>query len=133
MRRRPLLLLLSACVIDNGLGVGKDAQSDFDTSSDWEPPADTSEDEDNDHTGVPKEDCAEPNLAAITVAPDEECEEPIVVGTFTPEMLWEQEGIGDAYTTPVVGNLTDEDGEPMTAAIGDIDLDGWPDVVGTGA
>ncbi len=128
MRRLPLLLLLSACVIDNGLGVGKDGSSDFDTSSDWEPPTDTSEDEDTDHTGVPKEDCPEPILDAITVAPDEECEEPVVVGTFTPEMLWEQEGIGDAYTTPVVGNLTDDDGD------GDVDEDDIPDVVvgGTG-
>ncbi len=130
MHRLSLLLVLApACVIDNTLDQGKDPSDKFDTSSEWEAPdTDTGEVEETGHTDEPPPECPELITDAITIAVDETCETPVVVGTFTPEMMWEQEGIGDAYTTPVIANLTDDDGD------GDVDEDDVPDVVvgGTG-
>jgi hypothetical protein len=116
--------------------------------------------------------CDEPDLGAGSVLVDDSCEAGPPVGTFTPVLEWSNTTVGDAYTTPVVGQLTDDDGdgritsadmpdivvgnssgvyyavsgdggavhwstpnlgsEPMTAAIGDLDDDGWPEVVVSG-
>ena len=116
--------------------------------------------------------CGDPDMSRQEVGVDESCEAEAITGTFTPVIKWTQSGIGDAYVTPVVGQLTDDNGngvidsgdtpdvvvanyvgvvyamsgddghilwsggnlgaEPMTAAIGDLDGDGWPEVVGAG-
>ncbi len=116
--------------------------------------------------------CGEPNMEPKDVGVDESCEA-TEVGTFTPVVEWRQTAPGDTYVTPVVGQLTDDNGngmidagdtpdvvvanavgvvwamsgddghvlwnagnlgsEPMTPAIGDLDGDGWPEVVGAGA
>ncbi|GDX80321.1 hypothetical protein LBMAG42_21320 [Deltaproteobacteria bacterium] len=117
--------------------------------------------------------CGDPDMSRQEVGIDESCEAEAITGTFTPVIKWQQNGIGDAYVTPVVGQLTDDNGngvidagdtpdvvvanyvgvvyamsgdtgrilwqggnlgaEPMTAAIGDLDGDGWPEVVGAGS
>ena len=46
MRHAPWLCLLAlACVSDNQLNAGKDAEAEFDTNTSWEPP-DTDTDDD---------------------------------------------------------------------------------------
>jgi len=117
--------------------------------------------------------CGEPDLSPGTVAIDESCEAPPAVGSWTPQIEWVSTAPGDVYTTPVVGELTDDNGdgiidssdtpdvvvvntsgtiyalsgdggtvlwsypglgsEPSTAAIGDLDGDGRPEVVATGS
>ena len=118
--------------------------------------------------------CGEPDTSAGTATIDESCEVEAVVGTFTPVLEWKDESVGDSYATPVVGHLTDDDGdgtygsegdvpdivvvnaagmayamsgdgsghhwsvslsssEPASAAIGDLDGDGAPDVVFSGS
>ncbi len=135
------------------------------------PDTDTDDDTDGGDSDGDGE-CDPPDLSSRSVTVDDSCET-LPVGTFTPQLEWSNSGVGDAYTTPVVGNLTDDDGdglltaadipdivvgnaageywvlsgdgsgvhwrsstnfgsEPMTAAIGDLDLDGWPDVVAAG-
>jgi hypothetical protein len=116
--------------------------------------------------------CDTPDTTPEKVGVDESCDVPLI-GTFTPVIMWTNTAVGDAYATPVVGQLTDDNGsgdidagdtpdvviansagqtlalngadgsviwsagnvgfEPMTSAIGDLDGDGWPDVVSSGA
>lgn len=116
--------------------------------------------------------CGALGTDAGDVGIDETCEA-LPVGTFTPIIEWTNTTVGDAYATPVVGQLTDDNGngvidggdtpdvvvsnavgvtyalrgdtgtiiwsagnmgaEPMTPAIGDVDGDGWPDVVAAGS
>lgn len=161
---RPALLplLLLGCAVENGFKTGGDAIGGDDT------------DEERDDTGGGGggSECPGPVEDAIYVGMDESCASEPVVGTFTPVIEWRNTSIGDAYTTPVVGRIYDEndDGtidendvpavvvattsgslaavagatgatlwkvgglgsEPMTAAIGDLDGDGRPEVVGSG-
>jgi hypothetical protein len=117
--------------------------------------------------------CDDPDMSRHDVQIDESCEAKPITGTFTPVIKWQQPAIGDAYATPVVGQLTDDNGngiidsgdtpdvvvanalgvtyamsgkdgtilwsagsvgaEPMTSAIGDLDGDGWPEVVSAGS
>ncbi len=98
MRRAlPLLVLFTAC-------------SDYSLSGKSEP------------EGTPGE-CEEPSLSVGSVEVDLECEAPAEVGSWTPEIEWRSTAPGAVYTTPVVGQLTDDDGD------GDIDSDDTPDVV----
>jgi hypothetical protein len=116
--------------------------------------------------------CDPPDLDSREVPVDDTCEAEPITGTFTPVIEWTDRSVGDSYTAPVVGQLTDDNGsrdidagdipdivvanaagvvwalsgdgsgahwhagnlgpEPMTPAIGDIDNDGWPDVVAAG-
>lgn len=115
--------------------------------------------------------CPDQSWDAEPTSIDESCETAGEVGTFTPIVEW-RASIGDAYATPVVGRIYDQNrdgsiteddvpavivataaGElvalagdtgselwsvsglglaPMTPAIGDIDGDGDPEVVGSG-
>ncbi len=103
----------------------------------------------------------------------ESCVPEPVVGSWTPVIEWTTSITGDAYTTPAIGNLTDDNGdglvnsedtpdvvvanttgvifalngsdgsflwsagnfgaEPASPAIGDVNGDGRPDVVGAGS
>jgi hypothetical protein len=54
---------------------------------------------------------------------DETCESEPHVGTWTPIIEWTSSEPGDVYTTPVVGNLTDDNGDGL------INEDDIPDVV----
>ena len=107
------------------------------------------------------------------LAMQESCIPEPVVGGWTPVIEWTTAVTGDAYTTPAIGNLTDDNGdgvvdrqdtpdvviantagvifalsgsdgallwsagnfgsEPASPAIGDVNGDGRPDVVGAGS
>ena len=67
--------------------------------------------------------CEDPGRSTGTVSIDEACNIEAVTGTFTPVLEWASSAPGDTYTTPVVGNLTDDDGD------GDVDDDDIPDIV----
>lgn len=79
--------------------------------------------------GTSRTDCASLDLGAGEVGVDETCEAPAEVGSWTPVIEWTNTAAGDAYTTPVVGHLTDDNGDGL------IDGSDTPDVVlatGTG-
>ncbi len=162
MRALPLVVVLVACS-DYNLSSGGEKDAPGPGDSGFVP------DTGDGNTGT----CGNPDLDAREVGIGEDCEVEAIVGTFTPEILWQQTSPGDTYTTPVVGQLTDDNGngyldngdtpdivvanvagviyalsgadgavlwrggnlgsEPMTAAIGDLDGDGWNEVVGAGA
>lgn len=123
---------------------------------------------------TPEGECPEADLSRGEVSIDESCEVEAIVGSWSPVAEWTDTSVGAAYATPVVGNLTDDDGdgtigsagdipdivvvntsgqavalsgdgsghlwtininsgEPSTPAIGDLDGDGRPDVVFSGA
>ncbi|MEQ1569753.1 MAG: FG-GAP-like repeat-containing protein, partial [Myxococcota bacterium] len=67
--------------------------------------------------------CGPLDTGAIEAPVDGDCTAPPPTGTFTPVVEWRDESIGPAYTTPVVGQLTDDDGD------GDVDGDDTPDIV----
>ena len=110
-----LLALTTACIdysfLDPTEGDDKIDDSTFtpeDSGPDTEPQESICEDP-----------SAEPGSAPI----DEACEVTADLGTFTPVLLWNNREPGHIFTTPVVGNLTDDDGD------GDIDSDDVPDIV----
>ena len=135
-------------------------------------PVDTSDPEPVDTAEV-TDTCPEADLSRGTVSVDEDCVA-LEAGGWTPMIEWTDSTLGNVYTTPVVGNLTDDNGDGFvddldtpdivvvnnssqlfvvsgdgsgihwsttssvqstTPVIGDINDDGWPDVVavaGTG-
>ncbi len=161
MRTLPVLLLLVAC-------------SDYDLNSRIKPDGDSGGgDEFSPDTALGDMGlCGDPDMSRQEIGIDESCEAEAITGTFTPVIKWQQTAVGDAYVTPVVGQLTDDNGngvidgndtpdvvvanaagvtfamsgadgsilwsggnsggEPMTSAIGDLDGDGWPEVVSAG-
>jgi hypothetical protein len=72
--------------------------------------------------------CPEPDTSRGTMVVDESCLIEVTPGTFTPVIEWSSTLPGASYASPVVGPLTDDDGD------GDVDGDDMPDVVivGTG-
>ncbi|MFN7144976.1 MAG: FG-GAP repeat domain-containing protein, partial [Myxococcota bacterium] len=117
--RALLLLLASGCAIEHGLNKTPDVPPGDDTGS---PPADTDVDDS----------CAGFAPRAVEAPPiDATCEAEPEVGTFNPivEWLWDTNPLVPGYeqvmATPVVGNLTDDDGD------GDIDADDIPDIAFT--
>jgi hypothetical protein len=67
--------------------------------------------------------CEDPGRSQGSVSIDEACTIEAETGTFTPVLEWTSSIPGDAYTTPAIGNLTDDDGD------GDVDDDDIPDIV----
>jgi hypothetical protein len=93
-------------------------------------PSDGVDDKLDDSTWVPGDSdtttddiCEDPGRSQGTVSIDEACNIEAETGTFTPTLEWASSAPGDTYTTPVIGNLTDDDGD------GDIDDDDIPDIV----
>ncbi len=166
------LLVLAGCVQDSGFNKVGDKGGFDDGDSGVDHPGDTDDDDDDDTDEPDPESCGEDTFAGFGIAQLEECfSEGGDVGTFTPVIEWTNTDPGDTYTTPVIGQLTDDNGngriddgdtpdvvvantsgvlwaisgtgrtlwsagslgsEPMTAAIGDLDGDGFPEVVGSG-
>lgn len=113
MRFSLILLGLCACGIENGFEGGKPNEGGDDTES--TPGDDTS----NPETTT----CPEESWDTEYIGIDESCESAPVVGTFTPVIKWRQSSIGDAYTSPVVGRIYDENGD------GEITDDDMPAIV----
>jgi hypothetical protein len=106
------LLLLAACT-EYDLHRDDDVDDKLDDST-WQPgDSETSSD------AI----CDDPGRSSGSVSIDEECYQEAQVGTWTPVLEWNQPAPGPAYTTPVVGNLTDDDRD------GDVDDDDMPDIV----
>ncbi len=161
MRALPSLLMLAAC---SDYNLSNKTGNAGDTGTDEEFSPDTALGD----MGL----CGDPDMSRHDVGTDESCEAEAITGTFTPVIKWQQTAVSDAYVTPVVGQLTDDNGsgaiddgdtpdvvvanfvgetfamdgktgailwrggsvgsEPMTSAIGDLDGDGWPEVVSAG-
>ncbi|NOY24776.1 MAG: PQQ-binding-like beta-propeller repeat protein [Oligoflexia bacterium] len=107
-----LCLGVTAGCSDYSLSSGKDANTTDDTG-----PGPSSD------AGTTAEDCGSPDLSAGAVAIDETCKAPVEVGSWTPVIEWRSTAPGSAYTTPVVGQLTDDNGD------GIIDGSDTPDIV----
>ncbi|MES2643081.1 MAG: FG-GAP-like repeat-containing protein [Myxococcota bacterium] len=118
-------LVLPGCVLESGLNP-KRTDATFDTGETGDVPIDTDtepDDTDTDETAPPP-DCDDEVFPAAAVAQLEECfSEGVEVGSFTPVLEWTNTDPGDTYTTPVVGQLTDDNGN------GRIDDGDTPDVV----
>jgi hypothetical protein len=169
----PLALALTGCVLDSDLNPKPDDPSFDSGDSGIDIPIDTdTTPEDTDTTTTIPPSCDDQSFPGIAVPQLEECfSEGVEVGSFTPVIEWTNTDPGDTYTTPVIAQLTDDNGngviddndtpdvvvantagvlwavsgdgttmwsagslgsEPMTAAIGDLDGDGFPEVVGSG-
>ena len=162
MRPISVLFLLAACS-DYNLTGNPNPDGDGDSGDDFDPDDDT----------IDLGQCGEADLDRRDVGIDESCVAEAITGTFTPVIKWQQRAVGDTYVTPIVGQLTDDNGngmldsgdtpdvvasngvgvtyaldgatgavlwssgnlgaEPMTPALGDLDGDGWTEVVGAGA
>ncbi len=119
------LCLVAGCSLESGLNQEKDDQT-FDPG-DTAPPFDTDTTDtvptDSDTTTTPQT-CDDASYPAIAIPLLKECfSEGTTVGTFTPVIEWTNTDPGSAYTTPVVGQLTDDNGN------GRIDENDLPDVV----
>ncbi len=105
------------------------ACSDYNFTSDKDE-ADNDDDEDStvvdtaDTADLPTDECLEPDLSTGTVSIDESCEVEATVGSFSPIQEWSDTSMGDSYVTPVVGHLTDDDGDGVYGSEGDV-----PDIV----
>lgn len=130
------LLLLAAlgCEIDNGVTGKPEPGDDFDTSSDWKPPTDTSEETDSGDSGIvidPAPECDSLYYPGSALAQDDECfAEAPEVGSFDPVVEWDKQSFSMGTTSstscmmqPIVCPLTDDDGD------GDIDENDVGDVV----
>ncbi len=103
-----LLLLATGC-------------SDYNLSG--KPQPETGSDGGGTDGGSSRTECGTLDLSPGDVAIDETCEAPAEVGSWTPVIEWTNTAAGDAYTTPVVGQLTDDNGDGL------INGDDTPDVV----
>jgi hypothetical protein len=77
----------------------------------------------DDSTPVEPERCEEQYFAGEALAQVEECYNEPIVGSWTPQIEWTSSAPGGAYTTPAIGNLTDDNSD------GKVDADDTPDVV----
>ncbi|MFT7518773.1 MAG: hypothetical protein ACI9MC_000905 [Kiritimatiellia bacterium] len=115
---RSIVLLLLPLVVntacsDYNLGDRRDGNGTLDTDGDG------GTDDKTDWA----EECDEPSKELGTVLVDESCEEIATVGSWSPVIEWRSTVPGNSYTTPVVGQLTDDNGDGL---INDLDM---PDIV----
>ncbi len=172
------MLLLSLACIQYDFNKDGDVTPGFehDSSEPCPPGVDCSEDSevpDDSDSQVELDYCDDKYFEAGELSPVDECYNEPTTGTWNPVIEWTSSAPSGVYTTPVIGNLTDDNGdgkideddipdvvvgntsgvywalegdsgatiwsagslgsEPMTAAIGDVDGDGNPDVVGAGS
>ena len=99
------MLAIWACRVENGFSNKPDVNTGED-SADSVPP-------ETDSTPVLDEGCPEQSWDPEYIGIDESCQLAPVVGTFTPVVEWRNNTIGDAYTTPVVGRIYDQNGDDL--------------------
>ena len=110
-----LLAVCSAC-LDYSFHVPDD-EDDKIHDSQWTP-------QDSEPDSEPQESiCEDPDDERGMAAIDETCEVEADLGTFTPVLLWNNREPGHIFTSPVVGNLTDDNGD------GSVNNDDVPDIV----
>lgn len=122
-----LALAASACAPENSFSGADKSTSEFDTSTDWQPPVDTDGEENSDDSGggvvIHPSYCDERILPAEAVAQDAECEGGPAQPDWDLEVLWETQIGSGTYSPPVVGQLDDDDGD------GDVDEFDIPDII----
>lgn len=129
-----LALVAAACVNENTLSSEPEEPSKFDTSSDWEAPVDTSEDDTDTDSGggvivtpTCDDDAELLQTAAYDIAQRTDCEAPPpTTPDWTLSYKWKDATIGMMLSTVAVGHLTDDDGDGTYGSSGDT-----PDVVAT--
>ncbi len=106
MRVRPLIILaLCACRSEHEFKPLPEENTGSDSADESPPP--------DEETGTPVPgECADRSWAEEYIGIDESCEAEAVVGTFTPVVEW-RASVGDAYTTPVVGRIYDQNGDSV--------------------
>lgn len=97
------VLGLWACGIENEYHDKPDVNDGSDTGDSGPEP--------HDSTPILDEGCPDQSWDPEYIGIDESCESEPVVGTFTPIVEWRNNSIGDAYTTPVVGRIYDQNGD----------------------
>jgi hypothetical protein len=116
MRLLPLLALpvLLACQNDNTLSGEKADPEEFDTSSDWEPPVDTGEEDTDTDTGggvIPGNTCEDEDLTtrAYPLTQRTDCEAPPkTTPDWTLAYKWKDSTLGTMLSTVVIGQLDDD-------------------------
>lgn len=122
----PLALLLAAgCQTENELAGKATEPAEFDEGEDFTPPEDTDErplDTDSGEIAVPVF-CPEKNFAAEPVAQDATCDGGPANPDWDLQVLWEVQIGSGTYNPPVVGQMTDDNGD------GVVDSSDTPDVI----
>ena len=122
--RALLILILSGCASDYSVNTFAEPEVGEDTSP---PPIE----EEAEPIPPPPEECPERIWAATEVAIDESCFIPPDIGLFNPVVEWQMSAFDEyedaiiSFETPIVGNLSDDNGDGL---INDDDI---PDIVTT--
>ena len=122
-----LALTLVGCQLENELDNKPPSNTNFDTSSSYEPPVDTASEENTDDSGgtvvVNPVYCDERVYEEEVVAQDAKCEGGPATPDWDLELLWEKQIGSGTYSPLVVGQLDDDDGD------GDVDENDIPDII----
>ncbi len=122
-----LVLAIPACTPENTLTGNEEKTTEFDTSTDWEPPVDTESSGNGEDSGsgvvINPTFCDEQVIPGEAVAQDAECEGGPAQPDWNLEVLWEKQLGSGTYAPPVVGQLDDDDGD------GDVDEFDTPDII----
>jgi hypothetical protein len=114
MRSVSWIVLLGWGCTEYGLGSKPEKDRGSETETDEDDGDDDDDDDDDDDTTVPLE-CGDMSAPSEAIPLNLACDVPPATGTFTPITEWSLAGYF-AYGPPVVGQLTDDDGDGLINA-----------------